>query len=583
MKYFSLVALAILLSIKSFGCIPPIAPIQGFFGTICMGSPITLTDDTTGGVWRSYDTTIATINAATGLVTPMAVGSDTIYYTITTSCGSNTLSLVVNVSALAMPVFYSSLSVGSYCTFSLPSGATMSGVTGSATWPSGTDTFYATSAGTVALTVTSALGCAFHDTLTVGNYPVVGAITLGSTLHGCSGNTGTVTDTSTGGTWSSSNPAVATVNPTTGMVNENATGTALISYTVTGSGGAGWRCILVKVDQVPAAIAGRHSVCRGDTIMLSTNNYWSVFSSTILGVTWASSDTTKATVTSATTPSVTLTGTGWGTVTLTATSLNSGCSTSTTITIDTLPVLAAITGTTTMCSSLSTTLHESYTGTGGAWSSANTTIATVNSSGTVFGMYAGTATISYTVRNSCGSTAVTASVTVNALPTVAAITGTNLVNIGGTTALANATTGGTWSSNAPSVATINTTGVVTGVSLGTAVITYSVTNGSGCVNFNTMTVSVAPPAGMADLSNDNIQIFPNPAHGNINISWKGNQSADVRLLMIDITGRRVISRTLEMPSGTGNSSIDVSNLNAGIYFVTLQGSGVNYVGKVVIE
>ncbi|MBP6374618.1 MAG: IPT/TIG domain-containing protein, partial [Flavobacterium sp.] len=71
--------------------------------------------------------------------------------------------------------------------------------------------------------------------------------------------------------------------------------------------------------------------------------------------------------------------------------------------------------------------------------------------------------------------------TVNPLPVLAAITGTSSVCIGSTITLANSTSGGTWSSASPSVATINpTTGMVTGVTSGTSLITYTYTNGNGC-------------------------------------------------------------------------------------------------------
>jgi len=88
-----------------------------------------------------------------------------------------------------------------------------------------------------------------------------------------------------------------------------------------------------------------------------------------------------------------------------------------------------------------------------------------------------------------GGTANTSSFTVTAQPTVAAITGTLSVCPLGTTQLADATSGGSWSSATPSVATISGTGLVTGVTAGTSVITYSITIG-GCTNTSTATVTV---------------------------------------------------------------------------------------------
>jgi len=76
------------------------------------------------------------------------------------------------------------------------------------------------------------------------------------------------------------------------------------------------------------------------------------------------------------------------------------------------------------------------------------------------------------------------------------ITGTTTVCAGSTTTLANTVSGGTWSSGTTSVATVNSSGVVTGVSKGTSVITYSVeSNISGYYLTVTTTVTVQQSVG----------------------------------------------------------------------------------------
>jgi hypothetical protein len=111
----------------------------------------------------------------------------------------------------------------------------------------------------------------------------------------------------------------------------------------------------------------------------------------------------------------------------------------------------------------------------------------------VTGVSGGTTTISYEVSNSCGTTTVTALVTVNAAPAVAPITGTTTITVGGTSTLASATAGGTWSSDNTSVATVNaSTGMVNAIAPGTAVISYSLTNACGTTTVSaTVTVQAA--------------------------------------------------------------------------------------------
>src|SRR5690606_32491770 len=53
-----------------------------------------------------------------------------------------------------------------------------------------------------------------------------------------------------------------------------------------------------------------------------------------------------------------------------------------------------------------------------------------------------------------------------------------------------ATPGGTWSTSDAAIATVNATGVVTGVAPGTATITYTLTNGDGCTGTQTLVVTV---------------------------------------------------------------------------------------------
>ncbi len=103
------------------------------------------------------------------------------------------------------------------------------------------------------------------------------------------------------------------------------------------------------------------------------------------------------------------------------------------------------------------------------------------------------------VANGCTSAGVNVTVTVNPPPTVAAIAGPTSVCQGSPITLTDATGGVTtsWSSNNTGVATVTNAGVVSGVGTGTAVITYSVTDGNGCQNSTTYSVSVGPAPPVA--------------------------------------------------------------------------------------
>ena len=71
----------------------------------------------------------------------------------------------------------------------------------------------------------------------------------------------------------------------------------------------------------------------------------------------------------------------------------------------------------------------------------------------------------------------------------APITGTLTLCVGATTTLHDVTTGGTWSNGATGIATVNTSGTVTGVAAGTTTISYTT---SGGTTTTIVTVSAAP-------------------------------------------------------------------------------------------
>ena len=136
------------------------------------------------------------------------------------------------------------------------------------------------------------------------------------------------------------------------------------------------------------------------------------------------------------------------------------------------------------------------------WSSNNTAVATVNQTGKVTGVSAGTATITVTTQD--GNKTATCTVTVpdpSADPV--AVTGVSLnktstsLTVGATETLtatvapANAANQAvTWSSNNTAVASVDQTGKVTGVSAGTATITVTTQDGNKTATF-TVTVSAA--------------------------------------------------------------------------------------------
>ncbi len=300
----------------------------------------------------------------------------------------------------------------------------------------------------------------------------------------CLGNTITLSDAAAPGTWSSGSLSVATVGASTGVVSGVSGGTATITFTPAGCRPPS--TVVVTVNALPAAPTGNTPACIGGTITLSDPSG---------SGTWVSGNTTIATIGSS---SGIVSAVAPGTAPITFTLTSTGCTTTTTVTVNASP--AAVSGSSTVCIGSTTTLTDATPS--GTWTSGATGIATVgSSSGIVSGVSAGNVTISYTV-NGCSAVF---PMTVNSLPS--SITGTAVVCPGNTTTLSDATSGGSWSSSNTSLATVGSTGIVTGVSGGFPVISYTSAT-TGCSATRVVTVNTtAPIAGTLSVCATGLTVF----------------------------------------------------------------------------
>jgi len=167
------------------------------------------------------------------------------------------------------------------------------------------------------------------------------------------------------------------------------------------------------------------------------------------------------------------------------------------------PVTPDITGTTSLCTGATDTWSGSIPG--GTWTSETEGTATAGATtGLITGVAAGTSVITYSVTS--GGCVNTASQTVTiSVATPQTITGSNPVCLGATATWAGTSPGGTWTSDAQIIATIDpASGLVSGINTGTSLITYAV-NVGGCVNTATETVLVS-----AVLPTD-VHVAANPA------------------------------------------------------------------------
>ena len=504
---------------------------------VCVGSSISLSDPSLGGAWSSPASTI-TINTSSGFVTGVSAGTAAITYTLGGAC---TVASAITVNPSPGPISgATSVCVGYNISLTDP---TIGGVWSSsnaavASVTAGSVTGVA--AGTAVITYNLGAGCISTYGVTVTAVPT--AITGGTTA--CASATTLLGNGVSGGVWTSSNTTIATIDPVSGLVSGVATGTSIISYTL--SAGC-YVTTTVTMVSSPTAITGSTSMCIAGTSTLGNS---------VTGGTWTSSNTSVATID----PVLgTATAVAVGTSTITYT-IGTGCFVTTLLAV-TPATSAPITGATTACIGQTTPMSDATSG--GAWSTSDVTIATIDASGIVTGVGSGSVNISYSVVTACGGALATKLITVSAAPVVDPVTAAALsVCSGATINLSDASPFGVWSSSNTAIAAVGATGIVSGVTAGSAIISYSITGVSGCTTSALATVTVTTPLAAVITASGpttfctggNVQLTATPGSG-LTYQWMYGGVA-----MTDSTNSEIVATTggsysVEVNSGSGCISL----------------------------
>ncbi len=222
----------------------------------------------------------------------------------------------------------------------------------------------------------------------------------------CNGSVSTLSGSPAGGTWSSSLPAVASIDPA-GNVTALTPGQTTISYT-----NGTTATLTLTVNATPAPIYGTTAICAGNSTTLTNATPGGIWSSSSPGIITVGSSSGLVMGLMAGTTNIYYT-------------ISSGCRTSVPVTVNLTP--SAISGVSTVCAGAGTLFSNASLG--GLWSSSNPAVATVGSTGSVSGVYAGSSTITYSVGAGCYATKV---ISVNALPLTYSLTGGGSYCAGGT-------------------------------------------------------------------------------------------------------------------------------------------------------
>ncbi|MEP6834736.1 MAG: Ig-like domain-containing protein [Gemmatimonas sp.] len=533
--------------------------------------------------WSSSNPAVATVNAS-GLVTTLSSGTTNIIATSETKTGQATLTVnapvaTVTVSLSATPVVAGATAQAT----AVLKDANNNVLTGRTTaWTSSNQTVATVdadglvttlSAGTTNITATSETKTGFATlTVTAAVAPVATvtvSLTATTVLTGETSQASAVLKDASNNVlngrpiaWSSSNPAVATVNAS-GLVTTLSSGTTNIiatSETKTGQAtltvNAPVATVTVSLSATPV-VAG--ATAQATAVLKDANN------NVLTGRTtaWTSSNQTVATVdidgvvttlTAGTTVIKATSETKFGTATLTVTAPPPPVAT---VTV-TLNASTVFTGATSQASAvLKDAGNNVLNGRTIGWSSSNQAVATVNASGLVTTLTSGTTNIIATSETKTGQAILTvnapvAAVTVSLSATPVTTGATSQATAVLKDASNNVLTGRTiaWSSSSPSVATVNSSGLVSTLTSGTTniIATSETKTGQATLTVNapvaTVTVTLSPTPVPVGTTSQATAVLKD-ANNNV------------------LTGRVIVWSSLNTNVATVNASGLVTTLSAG--------------------
>jgi len=507
----------------------------------CVGVSVNATPNT-GGSWISNNIERATIDASTGVITPVSQGIVTFTFTSSlTTCANTTVPLTINPSPTVLAAS-NNICIGAQTTLTPATGGVWTSLhpdTATVANVSGVIRVTGVGPGNATMRfVENGTGCVSTLVINVTPRPT---ITNGDPSI-CIGET-TQLQPSTGGTWTTSSFAVANIS-NTGQVTGVGTGTAFFTFTSSLTGCTSLPSNNVTVVEKPTvSITGANLVCIGLTTTLSPTT----------GGTWISTAPGVAEVSDA--GVVTAISAGTATFIFTATG---GCASNPTapVTVSNRPSVG-FTGPNPICEGTTTTVSPT---TGGTWISVNPAIAAITNAGLVTGILEGTTQLIFT-ETSTTCVSLPLNITIQPKPT-STLDGPGEICINANTNLLPAT-GGTWFSNANNIATITNDGLVTGVAQGTAIFTFTST--AGCVSDPITSIAVMPNPTVSISGPDEICINTStqliPASGG---SWV---SSDTNIATVTAEG--VVSGVAEglatfvftSAAGCASNNTDVITIN----------------------
>lgn len=113
------------------------------------------------------------------------------------------------------------------------------------------------------------------------------------------------------------------------------------------------------------------------------------------------------------------------------------------------------------------------------------------------------------------------------------------------------------------------TGTVDSSTIGSYVLTYTVTDIAGNTASKTRTVVVINKVGVKELNTiaSSVKVYPSPAYAELNVSIDNINQLPAQLVITDMLGREMMKQAISAKSF--NEQLNISQLNNGVYFLNI--------------
>ena len=104
----------------------------------------------------------------------------------------------------------------------------------------------------------------------------------------------------------------------------------------------------------------------------------------------------------------------------------------------------------------------------------------------------------------------------------------------------------------------------------------------GSLNSWSLNICSVQPLSTEGFEIENLMIYPNPNNGSFNVQLNSTSGNDIKIGVYDVRGRLVFDKSYQN-SGLFNQSLNLNNVQSGIYFVTVQDGSKKTTKKIVVE